>query len=198
MNLTMEKIFKWLGVLVLLAGITRIGMTPSALVWGTDSTPELLFGFAACILMAASSIGLFLVQRETGAIGFISAMLLVFFNAVTACMVWSLLASGQTGEDLMQDMGANAFIMFTKIMIMIGMFIGTPAFTIATFRAKVFPRWIVYLLLLSMVLPILPGMEKWGALFWGLSYVGMGFVMVTDGYAKQRSHSGGSSAEMMR
>lgn len=169
---------KGFGALIVLAGAVRIGMTPTSLVWGTDSTQELSFGFAACILMAVASLGLYLFQPESGKSGFISTLLLVMFNAVTACMVWTLLASGQTGEALMtQDPGL--IVIITKVLIMLGMFIGTPLFTWATFKAKVFPRWTVWLLILSMIGPMLPGLEKWGALFWGLAYVGLGYVMLT-------------------
>ncbi|MFD1738017.1 hypothetical protein ACFSCX_15885 [Bacillus salitolerans] len=184
--MTLDKIGKWFGVLIILAGFTRMGMTPTSLIWGTDSTQELIFGFAACILMAASSIGLFLVQRESGALGFVSTIAIIVFNAITGCMVWMLLASGMTGEEALRA-NANSFILVSKIIVMAGMFLGMPGFAYATFRAKVFPRWIIYLLLLSFIVPMLPLMEKWGAFFWGLSYVGMGYVMLTEKYAKSQT-----------
>ncbi|MBW5445566.1 hypothetical protein GE107_05755 [Cohnella sp. CFH 77786] len=185
MEMSLTKIGKWFGSIVLVAGIARIGMTPTSLVWGTDSTQELSFGFAACVLMALGSFGLFLVQRESGKLGFVSALSLVLFNAVTGCMVWAILAAGMSGDGN-APFGDNPVVLMTRILIMAGMFLGTPAFAYATFRAKVFPRWIVWLLLLAMIGPMLPGMEKIGAAFWGLSYVGMGWVMITGKYAVPR------------
>ncbi|QOR67914.1 hypothetical protein IM538_07220 [Cytobacillus suaedae] len=186
--MTFNTIAKWFGVLVLVAGIIRMGMTPAALIWGTDSTPELIIGFTACILMAVCSIGLFLVQRESGKIGLISSLLLMLFNAVTACFVWFLLALNMTAEEIQgQGLGENEFVMVSRILMMIGMFIGTPLFTYATYRAKVFPRSVFYLLLLSIFGPMIPGLGEWGALFWGLSYVGMGYVMITGKFAKSQT-----------
>lgn len=184
--MTLKKMNKWFGILVLLAGILRIGMTPSALIWGTDSPQELYFGLSACILMAVSSIGLFLVQRESGVSGFISSLLMSMGNVVAGCLVWFLLGAGMVGEEAKAITDPNV-LMVSSIIMMLGMFIGTPLFTYATFRAKVFPRWVFYLLLLSMVGPVIPGLEEWGALFWGLSYVGMGFVMITEKYAKTQT-----------
>jgi hypothetical protein len=184
--MTLKTMGKWFGVLILVSGILRMGMTPTGIIWGTDSPQELYFGFSACILMAVSSMGLFLVQRESGVLGFISCSLLVLFNAITACFVWLLLATEMTGETV-QSIADNEFVIISRILMMIGMFIGTPLFTYATFRAKVFPRWVFYLLLLSIFGPMIPGLELWGAFFWGLSYVGMGYVMVTEKYTNSQS-----------
>ncbi|WP_156397050.1 hypothetical protein [Paenibacillus sp. Soil724D2] len=79
--MTLERVVKWLGFLCLLAGIIRMGMTPSSLIWGDDSTPEVICGFMACMLMAISSIALYMSQsRETGVLGFIAALLLMIGN----------------------------------------------------------------------------------------------------------------------
>lgn len=188
--MSMQKLLKWFGILTLAAGLTRMGMTPSALMWGTDSQQELTFGIIACVLMAVSSIGLFIVQmHKSGVVGFLAVISLVFFNILTACMVWTLWSSAGSLPDLAEGT-SNLEINLTRAVIMIGMLIGTPAFTFVTYRAKVFPRWVVILLVLSMVMPVLPGMEKWGAFFWGLSYVGMGYAMVADKCAKPHVTTG--------
>ena len=62
-----------------------MGMTPSSLIWGDDSTPEVICGFMACMLMAISSIALYMSQsRETGVLGFIAALLLMIGNLLVA------------------------------------------------------------------------------------------------------------------
>jgi hypothetical protein len=185
MFMSMEKLLKWFGILTLAAGLTRIGMTPSALIWGTDSPQELTFGIVACVLMAVCGIGLYLVQmHKSGTVGLLATLSLIFFNILTACMVWTLWTGAGTITQFTEE-PSNLAITVTRIIIMIGMFLGTPAFTVVTYRAKVFPRWVVVLLVLSMVMPVLPSMEKWGAFFWGLSYVGMGYAMLAGKCANQ-------------
>ncbi|MGC5326001.1 hypothetical protein [Brevibacillus sp. SYSU BS000544] len=176
-----ETVVKWLGMICLLAGIVRMGMTPTAYLWGTDSVQELTFGFIACILMSAGTIVFFLVQsKETGVIGFISTLGMIVGNIITTGMVWTILALGSVPET------ENMVVTITRTVMMVSFMVGTLVFTIVSFRAKVFPRWIVFLFVLmlgSMALPL--DDNKWFAFFWGLAYVGFGYCVWAGKLGKQ-------------
>ncbi|WP_028551951.1 hypothetical protein [Paenibacillus sp. UNC451MF] len=172
-----KRVVQWLGMICLLAGISRMGMTPTSIIWGTDSSPELIFGFVASILMSVGTIATFIVQsRETGMIGFITVLAVIIGNIATTCMLWSSFPSVDTS--LKPDGVAYQTL---HMLVVIGFTGGTLLFTFLTYRAHVFPRWIITLLvlmLLSMVLPIED--NKYFAFFWGLAYVGMGYAIWSD------------------
>ncbi|CAG7627089.1 hypothetical protein PAESOLCIP111_02880 [Paenibacillus solanacearum] len=168
------RAIQWLGLICLLAGLCRMGMTPSSMIWGTDSLPELVFGFVASILMSIGTIAVFMVQsRETGIVGFITILALIIGNIATACMLWTML---QSADPALHPGGvAPAFM---RMLVLIGLTGGTPVFTFLSYRANVFPRWVIALLvmmLLSMALPVED--NKYIAFFWGLAYVGMGYTI---------------------
>ncbi|MDQ6419354.1 hypothetical protein RB620_07910 [Paenibacillus sp. LHD-117] len=170
------KVLQWLGMICLLAGIARIGMTPTSFIWGTDSVPELVFGYVACILMSVGSIALYLVQsRETGVLGFISVLGIIIGNVVTTALLFMSFV-----VDTSQPEPDSLVVAISGMGSMVGLTVGTVLFAIMTYRAKVFPRWIValhVLMLLGMFLPVAD--NKLFALFWGLTYVGMGYCIWT-------------------
>ncbi len=172
--MNVQQVIRWLGMICILAGIARIGMTPTAIVWGTDSPQELTFGFIACVLMSVGTIGAYLVQsRETGAIGFIAVLAIIVANIVTTAMVWSAFVFGAGGP-----MPEGVMVDISRMINMVGMMLGTLVFAVVTFRAKVFPRWVpglMALMLLTIFLPI--GDNQYFAAFWGISYVGMGYCI---------------------
>ncbi|MDD9267739.1 hypothetical protein ACFPES_11950 [Paenibacillus sp. GCM10023248] len=174
---------KWFGVICILAGVFRMGMTPASLIWGTDSTQELTTGLIACVLMSVGSIVLYMVQsRETGVIGMITILAIIVGNILTTAMLWSQFAAG--GANAVQPEGL--LVNITRMFGMIGFMGGTLVFMVVTYMAKVFPRWIpalILLMILSMFLPIED--NKYFAFFWGLTYVGMGYCIM----AKKLRHS---------
>lgn len=171
--MTIERSVKWLGLVCILAGIARMGMTPSGLIWGMDSKAEITCALIASILMGIVSINLYLAQsRETGIFGFIAVLLLSVGNIMLASGFYGLFAYGDyPKESLFVNMSTNLSYM--------GLLIGTLILMIVTFRGKVFPRWytiIFALMLLSLGIPFL---GDWFAFFWGLTYVAMGFTIFT-------------------
>lgn len=178
------RVLRWLGMLCLLAGIARIGMTPTAMIWGTDSVQELSFGYAACILMSVASIaGFFAQQKETGVLGFISVMAISIGNICTTAMLFAAFLFGPTSPE--PDV---AIMGITGMGSMVGLFGGTILFIIVTFRAKVFPRFVPILFIVMLVSQFLPVEDNvYFAAFWGLAYVGMGYCMWT-GRLTPRSH----------
>lgn len=173
-----EKVVKWLGMICIAAGIARMGMTPSALMWGTDSVPELTFGFIACVLMSVGTIATYLVQsRETGIIGFITTLSIIVANIIVTAMLWTLLVLGSVPEV------DGLFFTISRSLMMTGM-LGMFVFTFISFRAKVFPRWVIALQMLMHVSTVF---DEWFALFWGLAYVGMGFTIWTGKVNSQSS-----------
>jgi len=183
--MTEAKVVRWLGMVCLLAGIARMGMTPTSIVWGTDSPQELTFGYIACILMSVGSIALYLVQsRETGVLGFICAFALVAGNVLTTALVFTTFILGPG-----QDQPEGLAVTLTGIGNMIGMTGGSLLLAILMFRAKVFPTWVPVLfvaMIASMFLPIED--NKYFAFFWGLAYVGAGWC-VWSGRLKNREQS---------
>lgn len=181
-----EKVVKWLGMICILAGVSRMGMTPTALLWGTDSVPELSFGFIACILMSVGTIATYLVQsRETGVIGFITVLAITVANIVTTCMLWTILVLGTVPEV------EGVFLTISRMGMLALFTLGTLVFTILTYRAKVFPRWVVVLHVIMMVSFVLP---EWFAFFWGLAYVGMGYCIWTAKFLDQSTMKTSSKA----
>lgn len=171
-----NQVLRWLGMICLVAGIARIGMTPAAIIWGTDSAQELSFGFAACILMSVATIAGFLAQqKETGVLGFISILAMTISNILTTALVFTVFIM-----DPSEPMPDGPIVAISRIGNMAGMLLGTILFIIVTFRAKVFPRFVPILfvaMLLSQFLPIEDNV--YFAAFWGLAYVGMGYCIWT-------------------
>lgn len=166
-----EQIVRWLGAGCILAGISRMGMTPASLIWGTDSTVELTFGFVACVLMATASLALYMVQsKETGITGFLTVLLIMTGNLLTACILWGKMHYGHYGDE------DGPIIAITRIVGSVGVLGGSLVLGILSWRAKVFPRLVTVLLALMVVYTALPWGE-WFAVFWGLPYVGMGYCI---------------------
>ncbi|MBP1994698.1 hypothetical protein [Paenibacillus eucommiae] len=170
------KVLKGLGMICLLAGIVRMGMTPAALVWGTDSPQELTFGFIACILMAVGTIAGFLAQsKETSMLGFLSTLGMAIGNVLTAALVFIVFV-----KDPAAPLPEGPVVGITRIVSMLGLLVGTPVFAIMTLRAKVFPRWVAVLFIINIVSMFLPVADNvYFAFFWGLAYASLGFCIVT-------------------
>lgn len=170
------RTLRWLGMLCLAAGIARIGMTPAAMIWGTDSVQELSFGYAACILMSVASIAGYLAQqKETGMLGFISVIAITIGNVFTTALLFAVFILGASAPQ-----PDTAIMAITGMGSMVGLLGGTILFIIMTFRAKVFPRFVPILfvaMLLSQFLPIEDNV--YFAAFWGLAYAGMGYCIWT-------------------
>jgi hypothetical protein len=166
-----ERMIRGLGLGCILAGIVRMGMTPTSMIWGFNSTAELMFGLVACILMAYVSIVLYTVQsKETGVVGLITVLGIMIGNMLTMPILWSFLQYESFGDE------SSLYYKVTQIVGSIGILGGALVLPILSWRAKVFPRWVIgsmALMLLSMALP----WSEWFAFFWGLSYVVPGYCI---------------------
>ncbi|QJD82218.1 hypothetical protein [Cohnella herbarum] len=166
-----ERMIRGLGLGCILAGIIRIGMTPSSIMWGFNSTPELLFGLVACIFMGYVSIVLYTVQsKETGVLGLITVLGIMIGNTLTMPILWAFL------HDANFENETSLVYSVTQLVGSIGILGGAVVLPILTWRAKVFPRWVVGLMVLMLLSMALPWGE-WFAFFWGLSYVGAGYCI---------------------
>ena len=174
-----EQVTKGLGLIALLGGIARIGMAPSAAIWGVDSAPELAFGLTACLMMGIGIFGLHLHQSQrAGVLGFVSVVLISASSTLTAALVWSTML-GATA--------ANGFDVGTMQAVNSGMaLLGMIGFAVATIRARVFPVWALILYLAFPVLSFLPFVSNWATVPWGLSYVVLGYYAFV-GKARNRS-----------
>lgn len=171
-----QKVVKWLGVIVIVAGIMRMGMTPAALIWGSDSHQELLCAYIADLLMAIGAIALYLPQmKQTGMLGFAAVFITAIGNIIISGEQYGIWAYGAYAEK-------GLFVNITGMFIGIGMMLGTILLAVVTFRAKVFPLWNVLLFVVMLVSFGIPGLESWFAFFWGLAYGAMGYTIVTGNY----------------
>jgi len=166
-----KQVIRWLGLGCIAAGIARMGMTPSSLIWGTDSPQELTFGLTACILMSFVSIAFYMVQsEETGVLGLITVLGIMIGNMLTACILWGYMTYGEYGDE------GTFLSMLTRIVSSVGVLGGALLLPILSWRARVFPRPVIVIMammLLSMALP----WTEWFAFFWGLPYVAMGYCI---------------------
>lgn len=168
-----EQIVRWLGLGCILAGIARMGMTPSSLIWGPDNTVEVTFGLIACILMSIVSLAFYMVQsKETGILGFLTVLIIMIGNLLTACILWGKLHYGHYGEE------DGLLIAVTRILSSGGVLGGSLLLPILSWRAKVFPRWAVALMAMMLLYTPLPWTDFF-AFFWGLPYAGMGYCIWT-------------------
>ena len=165
------RVTKWLGFGCIVAGLARMGMTPTSIIWGYDSVQELSFGLTACILMGITSIAMYMVQsKQTGILGLISVIGVMVGNIITACILWGFMQYGHYGDE------KSVLKLITTILSTGGVLGGWVLFIVLSWRAKVFPRWVVVsmgLMFLSMAIP-------WTgifAFFWGLPYVIMGYYI---------------------
>lgn len=159
-----HKAIAGLGFAAVAGGVARMAMTPFALIWGTDSAPELWAGLIACWLMAVGSLGLFLFQSSrTGLLGFASSVALAVANMITSCLVWStMLGAEQSGYEAVRTID-NVLMLF-----------GLIAFGFVTWRAGKLPRWAAILLVVWPFLSYVPLLSNYIALLWGLAYIGLG------------------------
>jgi len=172
--MTVEKSVKWLGLVCILAGITRMGMTPAGLIYGGDSKQEITFALIASILMGISSFNLYLSQsRQTGVFGFIAALLLSVGNIILASGFYGFFAYGSLPKP-------GTFVNIAESLTYPGLLLGTIILMIVTFRAKLFPRWYIVIFILMILSLGIPFLGDWFAFFWGLTYVAMGYTIFTE------------------
>jgi len=178
--MTIERITKGLALVAILGGIARIGMTPSALIWGVDSEPELLFGLSACLLMGVGIFGIYLHQaHRIGVTGFVSALLISLSSTLTAGLVWSSML-GVMAED-------SAYVGTMQSINSLLALAGMLGFCYATVRARIYPVWTVVFFLLFPVMSFLPPVSSWATVAWGLSYIGFGYYALANKSVKERT-----------
>ncbi|AJY76661.1 hypothetical protein [Paenibacillus beijingensis] len=177
----MEQITRGLALTALLGGIARIGMAPSAVIWGTDSQQELYFGFVACLLMGVGIFGVYLYEaHRLGMIGFLSVLLISLSSTLTAGLVWStMLGVSASSSDFIAPMQN-----INSLMALIGML----GFCILTLRARIYPIWTVVLFLLFPVISFIPVVTDWATVAWGLSYIGFGYYVLANKTVKNSSY----------
>lgn len=179
--MTLEKSVKWLGLITILAGIAKMGMTPSGLFFGGDSKQEITFALIASILMGISSINLFLSQsRQTGIFGLIAVILLSAGNIILASGFYGYFAYGNLPKP-------GTFVNIAESLTYPGLLLGTLILMIVTYRAKVFPRWYIVIFALMLLSLGIPFLGDWFAFFWGLTYVLTGYTIITGKYAVKNS-----------
>ncbi|MBM7654310.1 hypothetical protein [Neobacillus cucumis] len=174
--MTVERTIKWLGVVCILAGIARMGMTPAGLIFGSDSKQELAFALTASILMGLSSINLFLAQaKKAGFFGFLATLLLSVGNIILAGGFYGFFAFGELPKP-------GTFVNITESLAYPGLLLGTLLLMIVTYRANLFPRWYIGIFALMLLSLGIPFLGDYFAFFWGLTYVVMGYTIFTEKY----------------
>lgn len=163
--MTLERAVRWFAFAAMIGGICRIGMTPSAFIWGGDSDQELTCAFVANILMAFGTFGLYLAQaKEAGKFGFIAFAVMELGLILVTCTVWSSMlhvSPWEWGIVKGFEIGSG----------MLGMLL----FPIASLRARVLPKWACFAMLAMLLVG--PIFEKFVALVWGIAYIGLGYAV---------------------
>lgn len=163
--MTLKSVTKGLAIIAILAGVVRMVMTPMGLIFGTDSVPEMVPGFIACVLMTIGAIGLYLVQSEKiGKIGFISFILLTIGNILVTLGAFMTLAGYEPKPNLM----------VINILMMACLVMGSLSFAVLSFRAKILPRSGAVFMVLFVLMMFSPA-GTYLALAWGLAYVLFGY-----------------------
>jgi hypothetical protein len=176
--MNMERITKGLAIIAIIGGITRIGMTPSALIWGVDSLQELIFGLLACLFMGVGIFGVYLHQaHRIGVTGFVSTLFISLSSTLTAGLVWSSML-GVMAED-------NAYVAPMQSVNSLLALIGMLGFCFVTVRARILPIWTVVAFLLFPVMSFIPLVSSWATVAWGLSYIGFGYYALTNKSIKE-------------
>lgn len=172
--MNMKQALKGLAIVAIVGGVARIGMAPSALIWGTNSMPELICGFVACILMGIGIIGVYLYQTpQSGIFGLISAMLIAVGSSLTAALVWNNML-GLTPED---HVYISTLLSFNSILMLIGQIV----FSISAVRARVYPLWSLILFIVYPVIYFIPtAISNLGSVAWGLCYIVFGLYILQE------------------
>jgi hypothetical protein len=175
-----KQITKALAFVAFLGGVARIGMTPTAEIWGVDSMPELMFGLIACLLMGIGIFGVYMYQaHRLGVIGFISVIFIALSSTLTAALVWSSML-GVTAE-------SAAYVAPLQNINSLLALIGMIGFCVQTIRARIFPIWTVVLFLLFPIMSFIPLVSTWATVAWGLSYMGFGYYAFANKTVKNPS-----------
>jgi hypothetical protein len=179
--MNVERTMKGLAFIALLGGIARIGMAPSATIWGVDSVQELLFGITACLLMGVGIFGVYLHGADRyGTVGFLSVLMISISSTMTACLVWSnMVGVTEADHDYVQP-----FQNINSLIAILGMI----GFCVQTIRARIYPVWTVVLFLLFPVMSFIPAVTNWATAAWGLSYVGFGYYALANKSVRSRPY----------
>lgn len=183
----LRQVIGVLAYMAILGGLARIGMAPSAYIWGSNSMQELACGFAACILMGISILGVYLhAMPRAGMLGLAGTIAIAISSMLTVALVWSNML-GLVGED-------HRYIdplLSTNSLLMI---IGQLAFCIAMFRARVYPLWAVILFIVYPAIYFIPGISDLGSVAWGLIFIAFGASMLRGNSAAASSGDLGRAA----
>ena len=159
-----KQAIKGLAIIALLGGIARICMMPSAYIWGSDSMPELISGFAACVLMGIGIIGVYLYQAPRSSIlGLISVLIISVSSALTAALVWNNML-GLLPED--HDY-ISTLLPINSALTLVGQIV----FAATAIRARVYPIWSLILFIVYPGIFFIPSVSDLGSVAWGLCYV---------------------------
>lgn len=163
--MNLEKMCKWFAVIAIIAGLIRMVMTPMALVYGTNSVPEMIPGFIACVLMTIGAIGLYLAQAEKiGKLGLVAFLLLTLGNILVTLGAFMTLAGVEPDPRFIA----------VNILMMGGLTLGSILFAVLSYRANILPRSGAVFMILFVLMMFSPA-GVYLPLAWGLAYIMMGY-----------------------
>jgi hypothetical protein len=166
-----KQVIRSLGIIALIGGIARICMTPSAYIWGSNSMPELISGFVACILMGIGIIGVYLYQApRIGILGWFATLFLSISSALTAALVWNNML-GVLPED---HSYISTLLPINSALALIGQLV----FSITSIRARVYPVWALIVFIVFPVVYFIPVIGDLGSTLWGLCYIVFAYSML--------------------
>ncbi len=196
-----RSLYRLSGLVLLIGSLLTIGYQISqAFVNGNDlhalagpvSVGGSVVGFIGSILVLLGLPGMYVRQMgRAGRLGLIGVLLVWYvtlFQGVlipfTSVTIVPILVTNPATQSLL---AAGPLASFTPFWIpsLVGQIVGIPLLAIATLRAKVFPRWIAWLLIATTVvglvssLPFAPGMlSDVPAVMGSLAMVGFGYALL--------------------
>ncbi|MBN2981624.1 hypothetical protein [Cohnella algarum] len=180
----MRQAINGLAVIAILGGVARIGMAPSAYIWGSNSMQELTFGFVASLLMGIGILGIYLnAAPNVGIVGFLSTLVISAGGALTVALVWSNML-GMTEPDhayIAPLLNANSILSLA----------GQLVFGIVMIRARAYPLWSLLLFMVFPFIYFIPGISDLGSVAWGACYIAFGYCALKNQKRAAAPHSSG-------
>ena len=171
--MNVKQALKVLAVVAILGGIARIAMAPSAYMWGSNSMPELISGFIACVLMGIGIVGVYLYQTpKSGPVGLICALFIAVSSTLTTALVWNNML-GVMPDD-------HAYISVLMPINSLLMLAGQIGFSVSAIRSRVYPLWSLILFIAYPAIYFIPVVSDLGSVAWGLCYIVFGMYMLQE------------------
>ena len=204
--MTLERLIRWAGLLSVAAAVLIVvsqliglyAIDPNDLIGTVNSVPATIFNMLklfAFVLLLVGLVGLYACQSvEAGVLGLIGFLIAFLGTTLVAgdlwyeglAVPWLADAAPQVLEEAASG-SVDAFrsVQVGSLMSFMLFALGWVLFGIGTFRARVFPRWIAYVVIVGGALGFLGGFPPYQIVL-ALGVGGMGYWLYTQGGVLQQ------------